>query len=88
MIKDLDNHRAFLEKQSKGQLIIFLNNKDLIENSLRERLELLSGCPCFGEQDGTNGACVECYYNNRILNERCCVFQESLIRYRDRVGRI
>lgn len=66
--------QEFYESQSKEQLIIFLNNQDYVEQTLRERLFLLSGCGDFGYSDGTNGACVDCLYENRALWDRCHCF--------------
>lgn len=85
MDKEIKDHQKFLEEQSKEQLIIFLKNHELIEKNLRDKLELLSGCSYFGDQDGTNGSCVDCCYDNPTLHTRCCVFQEALKRYRDRI---
>lgn len=75
MIKPYESKEDFLKNQTHEQLEIFIKNGDLIQDNLRERLFLLSGCGDFGGQDGTNGSCVECYYNNRGLHERCCLFQ-------------
>lgn len=76
----------FLAKQSHKQLEIFIHNYEYIEESLRNRLFLLSGCHDFGNQDGTNGSCIECYYNNPVLHHRCCLFQDSLYKYIKDVG--
>ena len=76
-----DKYRDFLKKQSHEQLEIFLLNEDLVEDNLRSRLFLLTGCGDFGGQDGTNGSCVECYYNNRDLHDRCCLFQVAAHTY-------
>lgn len=69
--------RDFLKKQSHEQLEIFVLNSEMIIETLRDRLFLATGCPDFGGQDGTNGACVECFYNTPELHERCCLFQAS-----------
>ena len=78
MIKHNESKEDFLKNQTHEQLEIFVKNGDLIQDNLRERLFLLSGCWDFGGEDGTNGACVECYYNNRELHERCCLFQSAM----------
>lgn len=75
MIKPYESKEDFLKSQTHEQLEIFIKNGDLIQDNLRERLFLLSGCGDFGGQDGMNGSCVECYYNNRDLHERCYLFQ-------------
>ena len=85
MDKEIKNYQEFLEEQSKEQLIVFLKNHELIENNLRDKLELLSGCSYFGDQDGTDGACVNCYYDNHALHTRCCLFQNALRKYRNRI---
>lgn len=70
-----EEKHKFLKNQSHEQLEIFVLNGDAVEDNLRSRLFLLAGCGNFGGQDGTDGSCVECYYNNRELHERCCLFQ-------------
>ena len=57
------------------QLKIFLKNQDLIINSLSDRLYRLTGCGDFGNIDSTNGTCIECFYNNRELNNKCFDFK-------------
>lgn len=77
-MKDIEkSKREFLKNQSHEQLEIFVLNGDAIEDDLRNRLFLLSGCGNFGGQDGTDGSCVECFYNDRELYERCCLFQSA-----------
>lgn len=66
--------QEFYEKQSKEQLIIFLNNHEYIEKAYNERLFLLTGCGDFGNSDGTVGSCVDCSYENPDLWERCHSF--------------
>ena len=77
-----ETEREYYARQSHEQLEIFLMNANCREKSLRDRLFLLSGCYYFGEQDGTNGVCVECHYNNRPLFDRCCLFQCAFKRYK------
>jgi len=71
-----------IEDYSKEQLLIFLRNKDLIIEKLRWKLELLTGCVAFGDSDGTDGGCVECYYNNLSQWTRCEAFREAWQQYR------
>ncbi len=78
MIKPYESKEDFLKNQTHEQLEIFVKNGELIQDNLRQRLFVLAGCGDFGGQDGTNGSCVECYYNNRELHERCCLFQSAL----------
>lgn len=66
---------------SKRDLEVFCSNSEFREKSLRKRLFLLTGCSCFGEQDGTNGCCVDCSYENNDLFERCVVFQRAVKEY-------
>lgn len=67
--------REFLAQQTHEQLEIFVLNHEFTEKTLRDRLFLLAGCHNFGGQDGTDGSCVECFYKNKQLHERCCLFQ-------------
>lgn len=53
-------------------------NQDRREDDLRNRLKKLSGCGDFGRHDGMNGSCVECFYEDRDLFDRCCNFEEKL----------
>lgn len=66
---------------SKQELETFCINDDLREESLRNRLFLLTGCSCFGEQDGMTGCCVECSYENIDLFDRCTMFQKAVREY-------
>lgn len=61
----------FYNAQSKEQLIIFLKNQDLTIKRLENTLYEVTGCKHFGEIDGTNGACVDCYYDNLDLFRKC-----------------
>ena len=67
----------FFNNPTKEQLSIRrLRNAKLKENSLRDRLFLLSGCSDFGNPDGLNGACVECSYKNEEQWKRCSLFRD------------
>lgn len=76
----LKTKREFYESQSKEQLIIFLLNDDMKKELLMKKLQILTGCGSFGDCDGTNGSCVDCYYENPTLNMQCSKFQEKYIR--------
>lgn len=65
----------FLKDQTKEQLIIFLHNTELQLENLRDRMYKLTGCREFGALDGMNGNCVECFYNDRKLFEKCEQFK-------------
>ena len=65
----------FLKEQTKEQIIIFLHNTELQLESLRNRMEKLTGCREFGMVDGMNGACVECFYEDRKLFDKCEKFK-------------
>ena len=82
MLDMFKSKKEYYESQSKEQLIIFLNNQEYIENTLRERLFLLGGCDNFGCCDGTDGACVDCLYTNRPLWDRCHCFTWAYHDYR------
>ena len=61
----------FYNAQTKEQLIIFLHNKDIEIKRLEDTLFKLTDCHHFGQIDGTNGACVDCYYDNFDLFKKC-----------------
>lgn len=65
----------------RSQLEVMVNNKDYVIDILRDRLFLITGCREFGGQDGTNGGCVECFYNTPDLHNRCCLFQMAMHSY-------
>ena len=65
----------FLNEQTKEQIIIFLHNTEWQLEHLRERMYKLTGCREFGNLDGMNGACVECFYEERELFDRCWNFK-------------
>lgn len=67
----------FLQKQTKEQLIIFVQNDEAVIENLRDRLRKLTGCGDFGNSDGTVGTCVMCSYNDPDLFERCWDFQHK-----------
>lgn len=67
----------YYSTQSKGQLIIYLLNSDEVNRELMSKLELLTGCGKLGEQDGTDGACVECFHDNNLLWNRCKLFRQT-----------
>ena len=71
-----------IEDYSKEQLLIFLHNNDLIIEKLRWKLELLTGCAAFGDSDGTDGGCINCYYDNQTQWSRCQAFDEAWKKYR------
>ena len=64
----------FIESEeflTNKQLKIFLKNNELIIDNLRERLFKLTGCRDFGNLDGMNGSCIECFYNDEKLFKEC-----------------
>lgn len=62
-------------KREIEELKIQLHNDDYIIASLRKRMKQLTGCPNFGMVDGMNGACVECFYEDRELFDKCEKFK-------------
>ena len=66
---------TFLNEQTKEQIIIFLHNTESQLEHLRERMYKLTGCREFGNLDGMNGACCECFYNERDLFNKCWNFK-------------
>ena len=81
MVNTYKSKKDFYRVQSHEQLEIFLLNKDREIDRLQDKLFLLSGCGIFGDMDGTNGSCVDCYYGNRNLFDRCNIFQAALRAY-------
>jgi len=65
----------FLKHQTKKQLIIYLHNTELELENLRNRMYKITGCRDFGNPDGTDGVCVECYYNKKELFDKCWDFK-------------
>lgn len=80
MLGDRESKREFYESQNKGQLIIFLLNKDYENERLRKKLNLLTGCPYYGDHDSMNGSCVDCHYETPELQMECSKFQNKLIK--------
>lgn len=66
------------EKFNKKQLEIFCKNKDLTEERDKNKIFLLTGCRTFGDTDGMNGSCVECYYDTPTQFKRCEFFKFAL----------
>ena len=64
-------NKEFLDTVPRETLYIFINNDEYIINSLQERLFKLTGCCDFGNVDGMNGSCIECFHSNRELFEKC-----------------
>ena len=75
------DNREYLRSVSHRQLEIMVRNRGYINELLRDRLFLITGCRDFGGQDGTNGSCVECFYHNPELHNRCCLFQMTAHNY-------
>lgn len=71
----------FLARQSHEQLEIFVKNTEMQNDMLKDRLFLLTGCRNFGGQDGTDGTCIDCYYNDRKMFERCRLFKTAAHTY-------
>ena len=80
-MKPIQTKEEWLNEQSKEQLIIFYKNQEYEIERLRDKLMLLTGCSCLGDSDGTNGGCIECYYENINLNQRCEAFQAAIRQY-------
>lgn len=72
-----------LEDHSKEELLTICNNYKYIVKNLQDRLELITGCFDFGIGDGTNGACVDCYYNNQDRWLRCNAFADAYVKYQE-----
>ena len=75
------DNREYLRSVSHRQLEIMVRNRSYVNELLRDRLFLITGCRDFGGQDGTNCSCVECFYHNPELHNRCCLFQMTAHNY-------
>ena len=78
MLESTKLKREFYESQSKEQLVIFLLNQDRENERLRNKLKILTGCEGYGDSDGMDGSCVECYHRNPILQMKCSQFQTNI----------
>lgn len=67
--------REDLMNESKEQLVIWLLNNEATRLQLHKRLEKLTGCAEFGLCDGMTGFCIECYYEQPELWEKCHNFK-------------
>lgn len=67
--------REELMNESKDQLVTWLLNSEYSRLQLNKRLEKLTGCAEFGLCDGMTGFCVECYYEEPKLWEKCHNFK-------------
>lgn len=72
--------KEYYESQTKEQLIIFLLNGKRENDLLKEKLNMLTGCPYFGDCDSMNGSCVDCHYDNPTLQMQCSQFQGKFTR--------
>lgn len=73
----VNDKKTYYENLPKEQLVTFLLNQDYILNLTERKVTFLTGYPAFGNSDGTDGTCVECFYNNKALFERCKKFQKE-----------
>lgn len=76
-------NRDWLSQQSHEQLQIFVTNLEYQNELLRDKLSLLTGCRGFGNADGMDGSCVECFYTTPEHHKRCVLFQETFRKYRE-----
>lgn len=81
-MKELQSKEEWLNEQSKEQLIIFYKNNEYEKQRLRDKIALLTGCAGFGDCDGTDGGCVDCYFDSPQLHQRCHLFQSAFHQYR------
>ena len=73
--KEVSMDRKELENQSKNTLITWLLNSEYQRLTLNRRLEKLTGCSEFGSVDGMNGSCIDCFYEDRPLFDKCWNFK-------------
>ena len=55
--------KTYYENSPKERLVTFLMNQDYTIELLEKKIAFLTGCPAFGNSDGTDGAYEQCYYN-------------------------
>lgn len=68
---------------TKEQLEIACHNQELMIDKLRDKLNLIKGCPYFGDCDGMNGACVDCSCEDSVLWKQCSKFKKEFYEYRN-----
>lgn len=73
----INDKKTYYESLPKERLVTYLMNQDYFLNLIEKKIAFLTGCPAFGNSDGTDGACVECFYHNHVLFERCEKFQKE-----------
>lgn len=78
MLESVKSKKEFYESQSKEQLVIFLLNTEYENERLKNKLKILTGCESYGDSDGMDGSCVECYHRNPILQMKCSQFQTNI----------
>lgn len=66
------------EFNDRQSLINMLHNSESHIEYLQFKLKLLTGCGDYGLCDSTNGGCVDCFYENKELNEKCYEFHKLL----------
>ena len=86
MLDDIKSDIAFYESQDKEQLIVFILNSERENHRLRKKLEMLTGCGCYGDCDSMNGSCVDCHYENPKLQMKCKQFQDEFTKIIKRKG--
>ena len=75
--------REFYASQNKQQLIVFLLNQDYRIQLFQEKLKMLTGCGSYGDCDGMDGSCIDCYYDNPVLHNTCREFQDEIFKKRN-----
>lgn len=76
-IKVNDKKTYYESLPKKKQLITFLINQDYILELTEKKVAFLTGCPVFGNSDGSDGTCIDCFYNNKDLFNKCEKFQKE-----------
>lgn len=77
-VKAIDQKYTFLKNQSHEQLEMIIMNEEHVEQELRKRLMVLTGCGDFGNSDGTIGDCVNCSFNRPDQFNRCDAFRDMM----------
>lgn len=71
----------WLRTLSKDDLIIMVHNLEYRLELTEDKVEYLTGCRGFGENDGMNGSCVECSYDWPLEWEKCRNFNDIFWRW-------
>lgn len=70
-----------IKDYTKEELEILYHNLNIEYERLCNKLFILTGCKHFGDGDGMNGSCIDCYHDNNDLHNRCELFSLAYDKY-------